>query len=407
MFWLQLAIVLAAISTGVRAGGVAVGAWAVTGVLVLTSFFGNPPSNPPYDVVFIVLAIVTACATIQSTGGIDLLVGVAERILRGMPSAVTFLAPLVAYVFTLLAGTGYVAYALLPVIAEVAISANVRPERPLSISVISSQLAITASPVSAATATLIGMLSGANSQLGMIDVLLVCIPSTLGGCLMGAISVMLYPKHAAPIVTENTQSVASKPDKPHLTSRPRLAIAIFLAAVALIVLSGIFPQIRPVISDGKTTSKLGTAPLIQLLMFAVTAIVVTACRCKVESVVNTPIMKSGLAAILSITGVAWLGNCFFDSNRLMITSSLSEIVTASPWLFSVALFLLSALLYSQAATVAALMGLGFVLKLPDHMMIAMFPAVNGFFFFPTSGTVVAAVAFDRTGSTRIGRYVVT
>lgn len=36
----------------------------------------------------------------------------------------------------------------------------------------------------------------------------------------------------------------------------------------------------------------------------------------------------------------------------------------------------------------------------------MFPAVNGYFFLPNYPTEVAALEFDRTGTTHVGKYVI-
>ena len=51
------------------------------------------------------------------------------------------------------------------------------------------------------------------------------------------------------------------------------------------------------------------------------------------------------------------------------------------------------------------MPLGIALGLSPYMLIALFPAVNGYFFIPNYPTVIAAINFDRTGTTRIGKYV--
>ena len=82
-----------------------------------------------------------------------------------------------------------------------------------------------------------------------------------------------------------------------------------------------------------------------------------------------------------------------------------EVVREMPWLFGLALFVMSILLYSQAATIRAIAPLGLALGISPMMMIALFPAVNGYFFIPNYPTVVAAINFDRTGTTGIGRWV--
>src|SRR3954447_10574476 len=188
MIWLELLVVLVCIFVGARLGGIALGTTAAIGLVVLIFVFGLPPGMPPRTVLGMILAVITAAATMQAAGGLDYLVVIAERALRIWPAGITIVAPVIAYVFTLAAGTGHIIYALLPVIAEVSRNAGVRPERPLSISTIASQQAITASPISAATVALLALLAAHGVHLQSI--LLVAIPATLLGTLLGALAVM-------------------------------------------------------------------------------------------------------------------------------------------------------------------------------------------------------------------------
>ena len=98
-----------------------------------------------------------------------------------------------------------------------------------------------------------------------------------------------------------------------------------------------------------------------------------------------------------------MGDTFLQGNMGQLTLSIQGIVQQMPWLFGVALFVMSILLYSQAATVRALVPLGIALGISPYMLIALFPAVNGYFFIPNYPTVVAAINFDRTGTTKIGK----
>ena len=153
-FWIELVIVLAVIFIGARFNGVGLGIWGGVGLFLIAVLFGVKPTAPPVDVLLIILAVVTAAATMDAAGGIDFLVSVAERIIRANPKYITILAPLVTWLFTFLAGTGHVVYTLQHVIYEVAMSAGIRPERPMAVATIASQQSITASPVSAATAAM-------------------------------------------------------------------------------------------------------------------------------------------------------------------------------------------------------------------------------------------------------------
>src|SRR5512139_3986259 len=181
---LQFVVVLAAIWMGSRFSGVGLGLWGAVGLLILVVAFGVSPTSPPIDVMLIILAVIMAASVMDAAGGIDFLVRIAERIIRANPKYVTIVAPLTTWSFTFVAGTGHIVYPLLPVIYETAHENGIRPERPMAIATIASQQAITASPVSAATAAMIGLLAAHN--VGLIEILLICLPSTLLAVLIAA-----------------------------------------------------------------------------------------------------------------------------------------------------------------------------------------------------------------------------
>src|SRR3982751_3336439 len=174
---LEFLIILGALAVGARAGGVGLGLWGAVGLLVLVVGFGIAPGSLPGEVLIIVLTVIMAASAMEVAGGVDFLVRAAERIIRKNPKQVTIVAPLVTYAFTFASGTGHIVYPLLPVIYEVAHESGIRPERPMAIATIASQQAVTASPVSAASAAMIGLL--AAHGIGLIQILLICVPSTL------------------------------------------------------------------------------------------------------------------------------------------------------------------------------------------------------------------------------------
>jgi anaerobic C4-dicarboxylate transporter DcuA len=383
-------------SSGRAVGGLGIGGACAAGVVVLVFGFHAPVSGPPVDVIFIILAIIAAASALEAAGGLEVLVQWAEWALQLYPPAVTFVAPLVAYVLTLLAGTSHIVYAILPVIKRVAEWAGVPVQRPLSIAVVASQAAITASPLSAATALMVGLMSTNNSRFGLTDILAVCIPAGLCGSMLGALAVCgrgTRPQQRVSLVkvVRNRRSV-----------RGNAAVAIFLGAVCLIVLSGTVPTLRPMLLQDGVMRRLEMTPTIQMVMLSSVVVTVLACRFRMKSITETAIMRAGIEAVFSIIGVAWLGNCFVTANREQLVKALSPMVMAHPWTFSLILFALSAIMYSQAATVAAIMSVGFALNLPHAVLIAIFPAANGNFFLPTSPSIVAAVRLDDTGTTRGG-----
>lgn len=415
MFWLEFAVVLLAIFLGARLGGIGLGAMAALGLVVLIFGFGNVPGALPIDVIFIIIAVITAAAALQAAGGLDLLVVWAEKLIRKKPAAITFVAPIVSYFFTFFAGTGHVAYSLLPVIAEVSRKAGVRPERPLSISVIASQQAITASPISAATAGMLALLTVHDPHMGLADILLICVPATLLGCLFGAASVWKKGLELAedPVYLARLSAgeLSKKPEpEAHGSLKTEAhamrAVWIFAAAVIGVVLLGLFPEIRPSFTGANGDIRaLGMADTIQIMMLTCAGLIMLLCGARSEAIVGGSVMRAGVVAVISILGIAWLGSTFFEAHQQEVIKEISGAIAAQPWVFSLGLFALSILLYSQAATVAALMHVGVALGIPLPLLIAMFPAVNGYFFLPTYGTIVAAISFDQTGTTSTGKYI--
>jgi anaerobic C4-dicarboxylate transporter DcuA len=414
MVWLQLAVLLAAIALGARRGGMALGPMGGVGLFVFVFLFGLPPGSPPGTVLGMILAVITALSLLEAAGGLDLVVRFAERILRGNPRWVTVLAPLVTYALVLASGTQHVIYALLPVIAEVARKAGIRPERPLSISVIASQQGLIASPVSAVTAALVVTLAGA---VGLPQLLLVVIPASLVGLAAGTLSVAFRGKELADDPVYQDRLARGKVSDPAEGPSPSaaaqgpavVACAVFLAAIVAVVLIGIFPGLRPIYEqagEGVTETgqvEMGRATMI--VMLAAAGLLLLLARSDPEKAIKGSVMKGGLTAVISILGVSWMGSSFFEGNRTAIVSAISATVETHPWVFAAGLFVLSLLLFSQAAAVAILGPVAVAIGLPAPLIVGAYPAVNGNFFLPTYGTVLAAVSFDQTGTTRIGRYL--
>ena len=403
---IQLIFVLIAIIIGARLGGIGLGVMGGVGLAILTFVFGLEPTSPPIDVMLMIAAVISAASCMQAAGGLDYMVSIAERILRRNPSHVTILAPLVTYTLTFLAGTGHVAYAVLPVIAEVATDSKIRPERPLGIAVIASQQGITASPISAATVALLGLLSGYD--ISLIDILKICVPATLIGIIVGALFSMRVgkellddPEYQRRIKTGEFTTSSCNDIKIENIFNAKVSVAIFLIATLLIVLFGSLPALRPSF-EGKA---IGMPALIEILMLSAAALILLITRTDGIKATRGTIFPAGMQAVIAIFGIAWMGDTFINGNISQLTESIEVIVQRMPWLFGIALFVMSILLYSQAATIRAIAPLGIALGISPLMMIALFPAVNGYFFIPNYPTVVAAINFDRTGTTGIGRWV--
>lgn len=421
MILLQLAILLVCIFLGARMSGIGLGVMGMIGLLILMFVFGLQPGDPPLEVMLIILSVVTAAAALQAAGGMDYLVQVAGKILRSNPKQITFLGPLITYAFVLFAGTAHISYSIMPIIAEVAIKNRIRPERAMSMSVTAAHMAITASPVSAAAAALLSVLGPAGIQLA--DILLIAIPATLIGVIVGILFVwkrgkeldqdpeflerMKDPTFAANLEGGKTEAFVLAPGAIK-------SVIIFGLAVAAVVVLGSFPQLlpefgnKPGFTPGFAVNEAGHVlmpSMIMMIMLAATGLIILFANTTAAKVTKASLFASAGQATIAVFGVVWMSGTFMNNNFEVIQRTLGDLVASYPWSFAVALFLLSMLLYSQASTAKALMPLGLSLGIPPAYLVGIFPACNGHFFIPGYPTLLTAIQFDRTGTTRIGKYV--
>jgi anaerobic C4-dicarboxylate transporter DcuA len=412
----QLFIVLALIFIGARVGGIGLGIYGMVGVFILVFIFGMHPGKVPIDVMLIIASVITATAALQAAGGLDYLVGLAANFLRKHPTHITYYGPLTTWLFCLVAGTAHTSYSLLPIISEIAKNSKIRPERPMTVATIAASLGITGSPMSAATAAVIStdLLGGQGIELK--DILLVCIPASLIAILVSSFvqnrigkeleddpeyqrrvkEGLINPEAEAKAMEQMTQKPA-----PHA----KRAVLAFLLGVVLVVIFGSAPSLRPSYEVDGVTKTLSMPETIEILMMSIAALILIVGKANVKKAVSGNIFSAGMNAMISIFGIAWMGDTFFNGNLEFFKSHIADIVTQYPFLFSVALFIMSIMLFSQAATVRTLYPLGIGLGISPLALVAMFPAVNGYFFIPNYPTEVAAINFDTTGTTRIGKYV--
>ena len=412
----QLFIVLALIFIGARVGGIGLGIYGMVGVFILVFIFGLQPGKIPIDVMLIIASVITATAALQAAGGLDYLVGLAAKFLRKHPTHITYYGPLTTWLFCLVAGTAHTSYSLLPIIAEIAKNSKIRPERPMTVATISASLGITGSPMSAATAAVIStdLLGGKGIELK--DILLVCIPASLIAILVSAFvqnrvgkeleddpeyqrrvrEGMIDPEAEAKVMSEIEQNP---------NPRAKWSVLAFLLGVVLVVIFGSVPSLRPTYEADGVVTRLSMPETIEILMMSIAALILIVGKASVKEAVSGNIFDAGMNAMIAIFGIAWMGDTFFNGNIEFFKSHIADIVTQYPFLFSVALFIMSIMLFSQAAAVRTLFPLGVGLGIPPLALVAMFPAVNGYFFIPNYPTEVAAINFDTTGTTRIGKYV--
>lgn len=386
-FWLQLAVMLVCIGVGGRFGGVGLGAAGGLGVSILVLGFGLQPASPPVSTLLIIVAVIACTSILQGAGGLDLLVRLAEKMLRKWPSAITIVGPFVCSLFVVLCGTAYVAFAVYPVVAEVAASAKVRPERPIAASVISAGIAVVASPMSAAMAALVASL--AVLDVSLIQILAVSVPAFIIATLCTCLSVYWKgtelekdPEFIRRVQSGQYQElVVTNDNKPfEATKGQKLSVGIFLVGVVTVFIFGTFKELLPSWEAAGKVSTLPIPSLIQMIMLA-------------------------FGLFIIVFGVSWLTGTFFEAYKPLFVGLFTDMAQSTPMLFGVVLFCFSAVILSPSATTAALMPLGVSIGIPAGLCVALFPATCGDFIIP-GGAQIGCTAFDRTGTTRLGKYVV-
>jgi len=403
-------LLLAVIFVGIRHGGIAFGLLGGLGVSVLAFVFGIAPGSPPVSVMLIILAVVAASATLEATGGLKLLVKFAEKLLRKHPEHIVFLGPLCTYSLTVLVGTGHSVYPLLPVIYDVSYKKGIRPERPLAMATVASQMGITASPIAAAAAVVLATAVDNNLDINLLDVLMVTIPATLTGLLVACTWSLKRGKDLdkdeefqARLTDDEfreslTDPKADEVQTPQAESTAKKGLTVFLLGIFAVIMVAMFSkQILP------AGVKMSVA--IQFMMLSVGGIILLATNISPKKIVTSNVFTAGMTAVIIIFGIAWMSDTIIEHHKTYLVSAVSDIVSVYPWTFAIAMFVSSIFLKSQAAVLTIMLPLGFSLGIPAPVLIGVLPACYAYFFFPFYPSDLAAISFDRTGTTHIGKYV--
>lgn len=417
MIILQVIVLFGGIFLGIKIGGMGVGYAGGLGVIIMTLFLGmdTKMSYIPIDVILIIASVISAITALQVAGGLDYLVQITEKFIRKHPKQINYIAPIAAYLLTILAGTGHTAYSIIPVIVEVAKSQNIKPSAPLALSVVSSQVAITASPISAAFVAMTGVCEPLGVSYPML--LLICISTTFVAMLITSFIVnkfynldlskdSVYQERLAKGLIAEVKAAQYKDLQPYA----KRSVAIFCIGVFVIVayalaISPTIGLIKPVI--------LGRDNAIISFMLTVGMLIVVLCKVDSSKLISTSTFQSGMNACICVMGIAWLGNTFVNGHLDPLKEFTSEIISQYPFILAIALYFLSCLLYSQAATAKVVMpavALALGMTSPENsqqvwILVASFAAASGLFILPTYPTTLAAIAMDDTGTTRVGKFV--
>ncbi|WP_454440440.1 anaerobic C4-dicarboxylate transporter [Vibrio bathopelagicus] len=412
MLYFEFLFLLVVLYIGSRYGGIGLGVVSGIGLVIEVFVFKMPPTSPPVTVMLIILAVVTCASILEAASGLKYMLQVAERVLRKNPKRVTLIAPFVTYSMTFLLGTGHAVYSIMPIIGDVALKNGIRPERPMAAASVASQLAITASPISAAVVYYLAQLSDIQHSITLLSILLVTVPATLFGTLLLSLYSLKRgkelnddPDYQArlkdPEWKKRIENTTATSLDEVLPSSARNAVLIFLLSIVVIVIVAMVPEIRTIV-DGDKPIKMSV--IIQMMMLCFGGIILLATKTDPRDVPNGVVFKSGMVAAIAIFGIAWMSDTYFQYAMPQFKSGIVEMVTNYPWTFALALFIVSVVVNSQAATARMMLPVGLGLGLDPALLIGLMPAVYGYFFIPNYPSDIATVNFDVSGTTKIGKW---
>ncbi len=416
----EFIIIILCLLVGTRFGGMGLGLISGIGLFILCFAFGLQPGKPPVDVMLTILAVIGCAATLQSAGGLNVMMQYAERLLRRHPQHITLLAPLTTWTLTFLCGTGHVVYTMFPIIADIALKKGIRPERPMAVASVASQMAITASPVSVAVVSLVSILAAAHgigTGWGILQILAVSVPASLCGVLVAALWSLRRGKSL-----EDDEAFQEKLKDPaqkafiygssetlmnqRFSREAYWSTALFFIGILVVVVLGAFQELRPVFEVKGKLQPLSMNLTIQMMMLIAGAAILMICRVKPAAISDSAVFKAGMVAIFSVFGVAWMSDTFFQAHLETLKMALEGVVKSHPWTYAMVLFLVSKLVNSQAAALTAVAPMGLMLGVEPKMLVAFFPAAYGDLILPTYPSDLACIGFDRSGTTRIGKFII-
>ena len=419
---IQVLIILFCLLRGTHYGGIGLGLISGFGLLLMVYVFGLQPGEPPMSVMLTIIAVIGCAASLQQAQGLDVMMQFAEKLLRKKPELITIMAPLTTWVLTVLCGTGHVVYTMFPIIEDIAIKKNIRPERPMAVASTASQMGITASPVSVATVSLASILAE-NAEVidkaySIPQILSVAIPASLSGVLLAALWSLRRGKDLDndPVFQEKLkdpefrESIYGHSETLIGKVFPKSAyrtMYIFFSAIALVVVLGAFDGLRPKFpgEDGEI-EPLSMNLTIQMVMLVAGAAILIFCKIDNSKIASTTVFKAGMTAVFSVFGVAWMADTFFQTHIAALETNLGSVVETAPWAYALVLFIVSKLVNSQAAALVAIAPIGLQLGVPPEVVVGFYGAAYGYFILPTYPSDLACIGFDRTGTTRIGRFII-
>ncbi len=421
---IELLVVLLALWVGARYGSLALGAISGIGLAILVFCFHLKPSEPPTDVIYIIIAAVTCAGILQASGGMDWMIQIAERLLRKHPDRITLLAPFTTFFLTVLVGTGHVVYTLMPIICDIALKKGIRPERPCGIASIASQIGITCSPIAAAVVAFSSISIAHGFNVTNVQIVMVTIPA----CIIGILLAVTYSWNRGLDLDKDEVFQAKLKDPTqyayiygnHATTLDKVipqssknAVYIFMTALVIILMISvlkmvgieILPAYEKMVDGNPVTTRLPMNIVIQIIMIASAALMIIFCKAKPKAAIGDAVWQNGMVAVVAIYGIAWMSNTYFDNYKPEMQAMLADLVSSHPWSIAIAFFAVSVLINSQGAVVVSMLPLAYSLGIEGWILLGVMPSVYGYFFIPNYPSDIATVNFDRSGTTVIGKYL--
>lgn len=412
MLYIQFIFLLLMLYMGSRYGGIGLGVVSAIGLAVEVFIFQMPPTSPPITVMLIIMAVVTCASILEAAGGLKYMLQLAERILRANPRRVTFLGPLVTYTMTFMLGTGHAVYSVMPIIGDVALKNDIRPERPMAAASVAAQLGITASPISAAVVYYLAQLTNIDSSITLLTILSVTIPATLCGVflmslysLRRGVELKDDPEYQRrmndPLWRKRIEETTATSLDEELPRSAHQAVLLFVLALITIVIIAMFPEIRTIAGADKAIKM---SVVIQMMMLAFGGVILLVTKTKTSTVPEGVVFKSGMVAAIAIFGIAWMSDTYFKFAMPSFKAGILDMVQAYPWSFALAMFAVSVVVNSQAATCRMMLPVALGMGLSPALVIGIMPSCYGYFFIPNYPSDIATCTFDVTGTTKIGKY---
>jgi len=412
MLYVQFMFLLLMLYLGSRYGGIGLGVVSGIGLAIEVFIFQMPPTSPPITVMLIIMAVVTCASILEAAGGLKYMLQLAERLLRSNPKMVTFLGPLVTYTLTFMLGTGHAVYSVMPIIGDVALKNNIRPERPMAAASVASQMGITASPISAAVVYYLSQLTDIAPDITLLSILGVTIPATLIGVIAASIYSLrrgaelkddkdFQKRMEDPVYRKRIEETTATTLGEVLPASARHSVILFGLALVTIVIIAMFPEIRTLSGEAKPIKM---SVIIQMMMLAFGGLILLVTKTSTAKVPEGVVFKSGMVAAIAIFGIAWMSDTYFTYALPSFEAGIINMVHTYPWTFALAMFVVSVVVNSQAATCRMMLPVALGMGLSPALVIGIMPASYGYFFIPNYPSDIATCNFDISGTTKIGKY---